>query len=213
MSTLLDRVVGWWAEPRDNVEGKFDLIAPLSYGTRRGNLARATAENTRVASRLLLRQSPGAYIAFGNTGYIFPGAATYEAREKRQILLRSIPPIPEEKIIDVGVINSTIHEAHVISLELGRRRLLPRQILLATGEMHAPAARLIWKVFFPEAEIRVAVNHYSCETEPGHPVFVQRSPWLWLFYQMARQVALRVLKPGGQRTLQLFEGFHHAART
>jgi|GEM_PF-2173054 len=199
---FLERCIAWYtcASCVQKEPTSADVIIPISYCATPQGLTRATRENFLHAIRYA-RLFPRATIAFCNAEYVFEGASHIESLEKRQILKEA--SIPDELIMEATPITNSVEEAYAIRARLTQTNLLPRHILLITGAMHAPSARLIWRKVFPEAKIVIRCISYRYETQPDHPIIVQRSSMRWFATNIIRHGMLLMLG------LRITARFHH----
>lgn len=206
LNRFLEQCVTWYScgscaeeEPAD-----VDVIVPISYCATPQGLTRATRENILLAVRYA-RQFPHAVIAFGNAEYVFKNASHIESSRKRHILKEAA--IPDELIIEADTIKNSVEEAYAVHARLTEANARPRRILLITGAMHAPSARLIWSRVFPEAGIFIRCIPYAYEIQADHPIIVQRSSMRWFAANVMRHLMLLVLG------LRLTARFHHIVST
>ncbi len=184
LNNLLEQVLTHYSgQELDYPQEAPDIIVILSYGTLPQRLTAATRENT-IKGANIWRLYPNALIVFGNAEYLFHRAAYTECRYKETILQQL--GVPESRILDVGAINNSIQEPLATRDALQKRHITAEKICLVTGRIHKPSAYLIWKYFFPEADIAVATIPHGYEYQPDHPVLVQRGAWRWLAANMAR---------------------------
>ncbi len=188
---FLEKCIAWYScasctqkEPTDA-----DVIVPISYCATPQGLTRATRENFLLAIRYA-RQFPRATIAFRNAEFVFPGAAQMESTDKRKMLTEA--GIDAERIREAGIITNSVEEARQICARLQDAGIQPRHILLITGAMHAPSARLIWRKVFPKAQILIRCIPYEYETQPDHAIIVLRTYGQWLAANIARHLMLLI---------------------
>lgn len=164
-----------------------DLIVPLTYGSSPQRLMRGTEEFFLTALQLL-RNFPGAKLAFANPTHLFPDSDLAEIKKKLEfIAARSIEP----KELIVGRNTNTINEATSIAEEVQKANLLPKSIVLVTGEVHSRSARYIWQRVFPGAEVAVVGLSHKVEVEADHVVSMQRNLLTWMLTNIARHLAVR----------------------
>ena len=192
---FFDRMVEKWAdlpELKTTVENP-DIIAPLGYGMLIGNcLPWATIANFE-RSLLAIKYFPKALIIFGNSAHCFKGSEVVEGAFKHQWLIEK--GVSKDKFWNVGPITNTVTEAERIKHMLNTRGIMPAEIILITGQMHAPYAVLVWHQTFPKAKIALCVTPYFNEYQPEHLIILQRNRYL-LFavrvvqYEVARYISL-----------------------
>ncbi len=195
LNNVLEKFIGWYAceSCQEKEPDTTDLIVPISYCATRQGLTAATRENFLLAIHYA-KQFPNAVIAFSNAGYVFEGATEIESSQKRQILKKA--SIPDTSVLETGQTSNSIQEAQAIRRGLGERGRMPRRILIITGAMHAPSARLIWRTAFPEAEIFIRCIPYRMETQKDHPVAVQRSTPIWFAANIVRHILILIFGLG-----------------
>ena len=192
LGRFLEKCVAWYScgscaqkEPVD-----IDLIVPISYCVTPEGLARATRENFLLAVRYA-RQFPHATTAFSNVEYVFQGAACLESSQKHRILKEYA--VPDDLVIETEPIVNSVEEARAIRTRLDSVRMQPRRILLITGAMHAPSARLIWGAVFPEAQVLIRCIPHEYEAQADHPITALRTRIRWLAANIARHLMLLAL--------------------
>lgn len=189
---LLDRLVQLWAvhNSLEEIRKKpVDLVVPISYSILPTRLTDATRLNLFAAANFRENMFPGTPIALSNCAYTFPGAAAKERRLREEMLLKRGVLL---NVIWADNMNNSIQEARMIRKAVEEKRFSPKCILVVTCLMHTRSAKHIWQQTFPAAEILVYANDWTHEAEPGQPVLIQRSHWLWFFGNIARQVLIRL---------------------
>lgn len=187
---------------RQTEPASIDLIIPISYCTTPYGLTRATRENVLQAIRYGKR-FPSASIAFSNAEYVFEGAAEIESSQKRRLLCDA--QIPDSSVLEAPPIMNSIQEATAIRELLDRSHIQPARILIVTGQMHAPSARIIYKNSFPKAEIFIHCIPHHLETQKDHPLAAQQTPLKWLVSNLGRHIFVLTLG------LTVAARFHHRA--
>lgn len=198
MSALFDELLGdfvnlWWTD-EDSVDDipQHGIIAifPVSYCcSKPDELCLGTARNLLAVRTLLHRESFLApTVVFSSCSYPFPGAAEHEVRLKRDIL-RLFPKIP---ILVAEPMDRSTQEVWNVKDVLRRNGIAPEVLVCVTGQMHSRRERLILKHFFPDTKIFMLCTSYRYETQPDHPVRVQRSPWKWLLSNVLGYCILKI---------------------
>ena len=168
--------------------GCFDLIVPISYGTSRERLARATEAIARQAATIKSVYSQ-AELVFCNCEYTFPGAEDVEWKYKQAVFEEYGYRLTARC---AGKMNNSVQEAQVIAKYIAKHKLSAKRILVVTGEMHSRSARWIWKRVMPHSQVTVTCVNDKLEWEPNHPVLVQRTAWKWFLANIARQILLQI---------------------
>jgi hypothetical protein len=187
---IIDVLVAHW-KSEDSIpsiqEKKVDLIVPISYTTLSGQLVNATRENLIKAVHWK-KYFPRANLAFSNCAYTFPNSAHTEGKFKRATLEK----MGITSHIEAGEMNNSIQEARAIGVKLAKLDIHPECILVVTGEMHSPSARLIWERVFPKATILISCTGYRFEYQADHMVKVQRNVLTWFCANIARQMLILI---------------------
>ena len=189
-SPFLEKFIRWYTKNACMGIGAIipDVVAPVSYCAVKDGLAIATEKNFLAAVEQIKR-FPRAALVFGNCAYAFPGAAEIEHRYKTEILQRE--HIAPERILEfAGLIKNSISEARSAGAVLKKNKIIPKNILVITGEMHAPSARLIWSMVFPDANIFTICTSYRYEAQTDHPLAAQRSYARWLMENVLRHAVI-----------------------
>lgn len=156
----------------------YDLVVPLEYGVLSDGelLPDATIRCLHEASKIIAT-GRAKNIAWGSTGYFGPGAHVIHAKKLEYIKGRTVHPI---------VSNNSIQEA------MGIREKFPqaKKILIICDWRHGRRSRLIWKYFFPEAEIHfMSIDSIWNEK---HQSMWQRSPIRWLSANILHHLLIRL---------------------
>ena len=113
---------------------------------------------------------------------------------------------------------NTIDEAYKIKLTLDTVGIHPKGIMICTGELHGPSAKLVYRMFFPESRIFISTVSYRLEIQPDHPVLDQRTMNRWILSNVKRQAALRacygiwkINRPLGLKCLHVLRKIKHKA--
>lgn len=202
MSVFFDELLGdfvnlWWTD-EDSMDDipQHGIIAifPVSYCCNKPDeLCLGTASNLlEVATHLDRKSFLSPTIVFSSCSYPFPGAAEREVKLKRDRFMRLFPKIP---ILVAEPMDRSTQEARNVRDVLRRNGIAPEVLICVTGQMHSRRERLILKHFFPRTTIFMFCTSYRYETQPDHPVSVQRSSWKWLLNNMLGYYLLKI--PGG----------------
>ncbi len=196
----LRNFVNWWKIEHDQqtiLDAGIDLIVPISYTMLRLRPTAATQANLAQAIDFK-RHFPQARVAFSSCSYPFPGADRIEDNFRMaELRMRNIEPI-----IASPMINS-IGEARNIRKKLIKQSIMPKAILLTTGELHSRSAFYIWKKIFPEARIYISCISHRLEVQPDALVLNQQTMPRWVMANVSRQIALQTLP------LHLVAKIHH----
>jgi len=165
-----------------------DLVVATSYCTTKKALTIASQKNLEIAMQIAAEKN--ALLAWASCSYPFNGAESIEDDFR---LIAVAETFEEEKLIIGTAMTSTVTEAASIKQALNRKDVRPKVIVVVTGRLHARSARYIWRHFFPDAEILIAVVNEDYESQFDHPVNVQRNPWVWFAVNVARQILLWTL--------------------
>lgn len=195
MSVFFERFVRWWRVPEEDVWSicryhKVDLIVAVSYTTTKNRLVEATEMNLDRA-RKLKENFPDALLLFcscESNGYPFYGAGCIENNHKIAYLRKyNIEPLVAPNMAN------TIDEAQKQKALLDIKNLHPNCMVICTGELHGPSSLLVWKMLSPETEVLVSTIPAEFEIQPDHPVEDQRTMGRWIWSNIKRQAALRVV--------------------
>jgi len=184
----------WRADDKVLPESSPDCIIALSYVVKRGALTNGTRE---VLLRVIeyWKKFPLAIIAFANSSHCFPGSDTVEEKLKYQLIDKA--RIPRSFVFSCGSAMNTVTEAEAICRGLQLAEFYPKNLLIVTGLLHSRGARFVWERtaprYFKGVRIHIAVISLEYEYQKDHPLMFQRGLGRWIFANIARQAALRIL--------------------
>ena len=182
-------LINWWKSENsereiNNAVFSYQLIVPISYSTGRERLVKATEAIAHLAAKLVLKNT-GAVVVLSNCEYTFLGAEEVEWQFRRDLFAKY--GVTAHR---AGNMNSSVEEAQAISRCVAAYKFPAKRILVVTGPMHSPSARLIWEQVMPDSDITITCIDSELEYQPDHPVFIQRTAWKWFFANVARQILL-----------------------
>lgn len=189
----------WWkvrSTTEEIIDSNVDLIIPISFSTLRNSLVFGTEANVKLACKWT-KKFPSAKIIFSSCSYTFPGAELVEDELRLKIFLKN----GKRPLIADSMVNS-VDEAMRIADTLLLKRVFPECILIIDGEIHSRSSAYIYGRLFPHSKILIDCTPYSLEYQPDHNVKSQRTLWRWLFSNIARQFALRILPLSLVRKIQ-----------
>ncbi len=186
MLSLLRRILGAREKPPQNP----DVILVPSYGVvSHERLADATELGLREAVGFA-RKFPNAMIAFATCSHYFLHSEHAELRLK-QSLLAEIWFSPSRVIIPLQAVQNTVTELQAIKASLVEKGIHPEEVLLISEPLHARSVEYIARRVYPGVKLSLALlTTTACQSDA--PFFVQRSEWLFLLANIAREAALRV---------------------
>lgn len=183
-------------------EKQIDVIVPISYTTLPDQLTSATKTNLIEVISYKCGRSPVSHIIFSNCSYTFPGSARVEFELKKKTLQEECDLC---RFACAGDMISSITEAERIKEKIEELKIIPKCILVVTGQMHSRSARIIWGKVFPDTCILITCIHHSHEYQENHPVKMQRGGWIWFFANQARLVQVVAWMCG----FKWVTGWHH----
>lgn len=195
MQALLKLFIKIWGVDTPLIaDFKPDIIAPLSYAVKKNSLTNGTREILKTAIKYW-QKFPSALLVFASSAHSFPSSDKVEEKFKLEILDQM--GVPRESVLYCGPIVNTVTEAEAICRTLQKAGEHPKNILLVTGILHSRGAKYIWektlRKYFPGTILKIAVIHFEYEYQKDHPLFFQRGPLRWIFANIGRQLALRLL--------------------
>lgn len=172
-----------------------DVIAPLSYGCTRRDLTLATRNNF-IKALELRAEHPEAVIITGNAANCFPGSERLEHSLKKKIAAGY--KVPNYTLLFRTIINTVTEAWEREKVAQINPAIVSNIIVIITGIIHSRSARYIHKKVSPASRIIIYCPPDTIETQPDQTIVLLKSPWRWVFANIARQIFLRVM--GLERT-------------
>jgi hypothetical protein len=186
--TVMWRVLRWLYGLKDSVHVAYeyyDLIVPIEYGALDSNnlhsmLPDATVQCLKLARNLML-DNCGKYVVWGSTDYYGPGAQKLHCA--KDLIFNLNEHVYESRRVTS---NNSIQEADEI------HKLFPEahRVLLICDWRHARRLQLIWRHFYPHAQIDFL--SVDARWDEKHPSSVQKSTFRWLLGNIMHQVLIRL---------------------
>ncbi len=169
---IVEALAKLWAV-NDSLPNRVDLIVPVAHGaTKSGRVTKgadAVGFITRGLLRLYADQSP--VVVFG----VFSKSEYPDIEEAFKSML-----LPNAIFVK-GVV-STIEECLKVKAALAPN-FAPKRILVVTDEAHSRRCRIVWRVFFPDAEIYIVAVPISETKDKESPMLPYHSKWATLIFQ------------------------------
>ncbi len=163
---------------------RYDLVVPLDYGVLPNShnpLPDATKQCLQQAVEMLFK-GKAREIVWGSTDYFGPGAQDIDRAKQLFVASIGFCLCPRYTVSS----NNSIQEASNI------HEILPnvKRILIICDWPHARRARIIWKHFFPNAEI--GIMSVSAKWDEGHPSYWQKSLPRWIQANILHHILIRL---------------------
>lgn len=186
---MIGGIIGWLYRVYSikNLEfSRCDAVVALGYGLLK-NKKLPDAERKTLAEAVRIASKFNVPIVWANAGYLYSGCAQEEEALK-QAEINSLVFSGQVKAFPEGVTN-TVTEAEGIRNVLSDAE--SKTIVVVADWAHSKSVRLIYRKIFPKANIVVRV--VEGQWNEDHIILFCRSNFKWLFINVVRHLALRIL--------------------
>ena len=164
-----------------------DAVVALGYGLLK-NKKLPDAEKKTLAEAVRIASKFNVLIVWANSGYLYSGCAEEEEALKQAEINSMGFSAGQVKLLPEGVTN-TVTEAEGIRSVLSDAG--SKTIVVVADWAHSKSARLIYRKIFPKADIVMRV--VEGQWNEDHLISLARSNFRWLFINVVRHLALRIL--------------------
>jgi len=186
---VIDGITGWLYRVYSikNLDfSRCDAVVALGYGLLK-NKKLPDAEKKTLTEAVRIASKFNVPIAWANAGHLYAGCAQEEEALKQEEI-NSLAFSGQVKVFPEGITN-TVTEAEGIRSVLSDAEL--KNIVVVVDWAHSKSARLIYRKIFPKANIVLRV--VEGQWNEDHVISFCRSNFKWLFINIVRHLALRIL--------------------